>query len=148
MSATFRAYRLTRLGDCDMAYSQVHRIRMILLGYAGAICGRGAEWSLWYERMLRHFDVAEWDELYREINKAAEDRYTDGEAYPVLIGIVMFCNHSDCDGWFDECEYIAKALRATLDNTKHMGEWDRNRMENLYEVFQKASEDDCRVELF
>lgn len=149
MGASFHAYRMMDLGCCDMGYGRVHMVRMSLLAHAGWMCGVGTDWSDRYGKSLQSLSAPDaiLDSLFREM----EDRATaiHGSAdWEILIGVIAFCNHSDCGGdWYcEDCKYIAKAIRATLDSSE-TDERGRRIMEGLCEVFESASEDGCRVEI-
>ena len=149
MGASFYAYRMVPIGCCDVGYWRVHFLRMKVIEYIGRECGRGTEWADRYAQSLK--DMGNADRICEELFKEMESHAISIHGTPLwerLVGAIAFCNHSDCDGDFysEDCEYIAKALRATLDNVE-MENVTRDAMERLLAVFERASEDGCRVEI-
>lgn len=149
MGASFHAYRMVPIGCCDVGYRRVHFLRMKVIEYIGRECGRGTEWADRYGQSLK--DMGNADRICEELFKEMESHAISIHGTPLwerLVGAIAFCNHSDCDGDFycEDCGYIAKALRATLDNVE-MENVTRDAMERLLAVFERASEDGCRVEI-
>ena len=137
------------IGCCDMGYRRVHFLRMKVLERIGAECGKGTNWRDRYGQSL--YDWSNADAILEDLFKEMEDHAISIHGTPQwerLVGAIAFCDHSDCDGDFysEDCEYIAKALRATLDNAE-MEYVTRDAMKRLLAVFEKASEDGCRVEI-
>ena len=137
------------IGCCDMGYYRVHFLRMKVLEYIGRECGRGTEWADRYRQSLNDWRNSDTilEPLFKEMESHANSIYGT-PLWERLVGAIAFCDHSDCDGDFysEDCEYIAKALRATLDNVE-MEHVTRDAMERLLAVFEGASEDGCRVEI-
>lgn len=149
MGASFKAIHKQILAYRDIGYGTVHTIRIAMLTCAEKICHREDTWSTWYRDVLyykRHDDL---EVMFTEINLIANDLREKGQTddWKVLTGIVDFCNHSDCEGCFYECEFIVDAIRKTI-LTVETPDRIRETMEDLCAVFEKAAEDLDFVEIY
>ncbi len=141
MGASFKAIHKQVLAYRNTGYRTVHAIRIAMLECAEKICHREDTWSTWYRDVLNYKRHDDLEDMFTVINLIANDLWEKGQTddWKVLTGIVDFCNHSDCDGGFYECEFIVDAIRKTLltvETTDHV----RETMEDLCAVFEKAAE--------
>ena len=129
MGADFVA--LTPCTSARVSYSYVHTIRSKLINMVDKNLG-----AVFDESRKGEYDFEKINDTYHKVVKELKEM-ADASGDDIIIGVLAFVDHSDCDGEFydEDCECIAKALKKLQETDKDEA------VENLIKVFDNAVND-------
>jgi hypothetical protein len=117
--------------SAGMSYGYVHTIRQKLVSMVSPELGELLNRANWTSTSGMVWDIVntKYDAVIEGLEQISEISDDD-----VVLGVLIFVNHSDCDGEFstEDCVYVLKAL-------KKLAETDNDEaIEKLIKVFDNA----------